>query len=903
MFDAMVASQGHAEIASGSKYAVGGRKAVADILASLAYAVVSLLLCVYTVWGLLIIEASSGTLDHDAVSAVSLLVLLFFTGDGVAKFYALPTYRAEPQRWGVDVVTMLALIPDIRWLWPARAAIRGLGLVRAFRLVQATARLGRALGVDITALERRLPTMPSIPGLRASQPTTTTDSDLTNTMETAGSAAEPEQDPEKQQDAQKEAPQSRRSSSSKRTSFQSSFRDFQQREGHGLVERFSRLASLRVWSVAMLTFVLLDNLSFAKIGSRRDWRVGLGVVGDMTAAASPATALQVADAFAARADSLVFLELYINDNITTVIDDRDMAEVDSNVLTVSRQGKFTAKFDLTDQHKAAALFDLIAVLLLTVMVLWTVRGVRLDAEQQIVEPLSGVVGKIEEMASHLFKLNLNSVAVQDTELFKTLLSKLATLFKTDHFRVTTLYARTEDRATTWTITVSKHMDKPVDGVGVKTNRIDFPALESLSSAGKRKAQIRNFMWRTFVQDPLAMKYLEHFLKHSSPVNHKSLRFYTQVLLYKRLMRSAVKHAEYLVHHYLDPANDVPVVLPDGAWEDIQNRVLYNEPTEASFDAIADTVESRLRQTAFVDFTEGGLAFEKLKMAKKAPLRPVFIQHDFPAGEHPNECLYDINRRAALVKERTGRGSTKDIPLANNWWEQRGASLSVSSGERAMGSFAYRRHVLKLMGDDELLASVSTAPEGSNDLSRTAELSRESSPRGGSLRMSNDLSCNIPLIYDRLSTTTSRNSLQGPSNYASIQPSPADSHLHSPAELTPESPPMSSTPSSFDLHNDEGSGPELAVDHGGSGENPTLDQQKTSFGVPSPGSALEPFPVEYDSLAEASDTQPSVGCIDPPPNSMAPSPTASVASFEVKVGDQSPVEVKPEAVTTPREAAL
>lgn len=750
MFATLSGAQGQIEPELNAGYGMGMRKKVADFVNHPLYNTLTLLFNLHVVFFLVIIRASTGSSDFDGATGVTTLALVVFLAEIAARSYAEPRYCERVHVWLVDVVVVLSIIPDVPWLWPQSAAIDGLGLVRAMRLERTAARAVRGLPQLLARMGIEQGPLPC--------------------RQCCGPRAQADVEEGKEDPAESKLHGDFHCGAEPEISTPSCWRRWLAGcqavwsplcsvPGSGLVEQFRVAVELRLWVFGLLVFLFVANLNYAELSNREDWRVGLGVVGDMVQTTNSATAQTVAEAFAARTEELVYLVI---EGATVITDSRGSVTNNKNLLTESVAGVYKAEFDLTEQAKDRAVWVLVATLLVWALLLWTSRAIAHDADGLIVAPLRVLTSKLEQLASKVFSFEVDCLSTTDNALFDAMMTKLSSMFDTSHFKVTTLYSPPGKTQVVWTVTVCKRKDAPKEGVGVSVNRIDFKSLASLQHAGAKREQIRNFMWRNFIEDPLAYKHFEQFLKNTSPKDYIKLRVFYQVGVYKRLMHTAVKLGEYLSSHFLDP-DAARLSLSVEQWEDVQERVFFQEPNAETFQSVEDMVDRDLRSNAFANFTNDRAAFDKLKVATKATANAILCQHSYPPGKHPTKRFYTMHRDAVRMAELNGtappaspRSRRSDIgSVESSKTNSRAGSFRLYDNRSSidsrdllnqvpellprMSSFSYRNHVMQLMGGDPLERRESRDSGSIGDqsmeslrrvgkMNETIELSGEPSPR-------------------------------------------------------------------------------------------------------------------------------------------------------------------------------
>ena len=104
----------------------------------------------------------------------------------------------------------------------------------------------------------------------------------------------------------------------------------------------------------------------------------------------------------------------------------------------------------------------------------------------------------------------------------------------------------------WTITVHKENELALSsGVGT-THRLDFRGIQTLSSPSNasQKGQVRNFLFRNFIEDPMSFKHFEAYLGRTNPELCNHLHFWEQIQRFEKSMTESARLAEYIVDMYV-----------------------------------------------------------------------------------------------------------------------------------------------------------------------------------------------------------------------------------------------------------------------------------------------------------------------------------------------------------------
>lgn len=344
-------------------------------------------------------------------------------------------------------------------------------------------------------------------------------------------------------------------------------------------------------------------------------------------------------------------------NVTVTNDIRGVAIKENIYEILSNDDQVATRFDLTSEVKERAVYDILLTLFL--MVLFTMGSFifNRDAVKHIVQPLSRMSNQISQMAVTIFGMPESHVVNANSKVLQVVLGNVARMFHTDNLKITTLYTSSQFASEVWTVSVGKEKEESLRGGGT-SHRMDLHSISTLASSSNhtpaKTKQIRNFRFRDFMNDPMALKHFGSFLEEKKPDMHSALQFWEDAQRYKKTMSNNVIQAERLARTYVDEADTSLPCLSDEDKNEVRQKVFWQPPTIESFDQTVRKVEDILRDECFEEFIEDQEAFEKFKKSKTELDKCILFENEYAKAAKQEDPHY-LRHRLSKYNSTPGFG--------------------------------------------------------------------------------------------------------------------------------------------------------------------------------------------------------------------------------------------------------
>lgn len=563
------------------KYETGWRLRLKEFMLTPGFTVVVMILTLYAVLGLSISEAACGYKDFDALTALTLVSMVFFSFELIALCLCNKDYYKTFYFW-LDFIGTVSLWPDVKWIWPG-PPIDGLAVARAARIARAGTKAVRAVRFfRVLRLVRviRVLKFVKIASRSMGGPAKGSDGDNVGT-------------------------------------------------GASKIARsHAETVEMRVVIGVILILMVVTNLEYS--AHDMSVEVGLKTIRNLYERHSDEAVWQsAAKVFENKVITLVFLR--VGSNI--FYDSTDNVIYSDNIVYTERRiyGSVYAGFDVTDEIKQRALYDILLALFLMLLFISGAYIFNRDATQMVVVPLSKLSERITTIASQLFGIQLKaSETMNDSAALESILTKIVRVFQTNHHKITTLF----NKSTIWTITVHKEKEKALSsGVGT-SHRLDLKGVKTLSSHqanAQKRSQVRNFMFANFINDPVAFKHFEAFLTEHNPTFCKHLHFWEEVQRYKRSSRDTLQLAEQIDSGYVDPQSKDAISFPGDVVSQTRSVVSTKNVNPETFSAATKFAEDILRSEVFTQFVENTICMSELERAKSGTQKSIMFENEYDGG--------------------------------------------------------------------------------------------------------------------------------------------------------------------------------------------------------------------------------------------------------------------------------
>jgi hypothetical protein len=561
------------------KYESGWRLELKNFMLRPDFTVVVMLLTLYAVVGLSISEAACGYKDFDALTALTLVSMIFFSLELIALCLCNKEYYKTFYFW-LDFIGTVSLWPDVKWIWPG-PSIDGLAVARAARIARAGTKAVRAVRFfRVLRLVRVIRVLKFV-------------KIASRSMSSGGSSKNANGD--------------------------------DVGAGAGKIARkHAETVEMRVVLGTIVILIVVTNLEYATPDMSTE--VALKTMRNLYETVSDSAAWRgAAKVFSNKIDSLVYLK--VGDTIYE--DHRDDVTYRGNIVYTKRRvyGSVTAGLDVTEEIQDRALFDILLTLFLMLLFVSGAYIFNRDATKMVVEPLSKLSERITTIASDLFAIKLNaSETMNDTAALESILTKVVRVFQTTNHKITTLY----HNATIWTITVHKEQETALkSGVGT-SHRLDVKGIQTLQSPSNasKKAQVRNFMFNNFINDPMAFKHFETFLAKQLPELGKHLHFWEEVQRFKRSARDSTQLAEDINTGYMASDAEDAIAFPPDILAGVKDGLAKRTITPETFDSAIRFVEDALRGDGFHQFVDHPEHMQQLIRAKSGPQKAIMFENEY-----------------------------------------------------------------------------------------------------------------------------------------------------------------------------------------------------------------------------------------------------------------------------------
>ena len=564
------------------KYETGWRLKLKNFMLTPSFTVVVMLLTLYAVLGLSISEAACGYKDFDALTALTLVSMIFFSGELAALCLCNKEYYKTFYFW-LDFIGTVSLWPDVKWIWPG-PSIDGLAVARAARIARAGTKAVRA--VRFFRILRLVRVIRVLKFVKIASRSMSREGKSNTEGDDIGAGA------------------------------------------GKIARRHAETVEMRVVLGVIIILIVVTNLEYSNHDMSIE--VGLKTIRNLYETISGTTAWQeAAKVFSNKLDTLVYLQV----GSTVYLNAKDDVVYKGNIVYTENRiyGSVRAGLDVTDEIMTRALYDILLTIFLMFLFVSGAYIFNRDATNMVVAPLSKLSERITTIASQLFAIQLKaSETMNDTAALESILTKVVRVFQTDNHKITTLF----HESTIWTITVHKEQETALkSGVGT-SHRLDLAGIKTLQSPSNasKRTQVRNFMFTNFINDPMAFKHFETFLTKQSPELCKHLHFWEEVQRFKRSARDSVQLAEQIHAGYVDPSAEDAIDFPEDIVSRAEEAMTNKSVSPETFDSAVQFAEKTLRGDGFNSFLDNPMCMNELTRAKSGPQKAIMFENEYQKEE-------------------------------------------------------------------------------------------------------------------------------------------------------------------------------------------------------------------------------------------------------------------------------